>query len=165
MDAVAAADGQRALVFQGAFLQRGQHQLDVGQQQVCRLGQLHGEAGVQHVAAGHAQMDEPAVRPDPFCQPGQEGDDVMAGFPLDGVDPLQVGGAQAGDVQAAIGADVVCCLGRDGAELGHRLGGQRLDVEPDAKSVLRAPDRRHFGAGVAGNHERAPFQSAAIESS
>ncbi len=36
--------------------------------------------------------------------------------------------------------------------VGHRLGGQRLDLEPDAEAVLRRPDGGHRRAGVAGNH-------------
>ena len=34
---------------------------------------------------------------------------------------------------------------RDDAELGHGVGGMRLDLEPDAELRLRRPDGRHLG--------------------
>ena len=49
MDAMAAADGQRVLVLEGALLQRGQQIVQIGQQQVRRLGELHRKAGVENV--------------------------------------------------------------------------------------------------------------------
>ena len=33
-----------------------------------------------------------------------------------------------------------------------RVGGMRLDLEPDAEAGLRLPDRGHFRAGIAGDH-------------
>ena len=42
------------------------------------------------------------------------------------------------------------------AELGQRVGGMRLDLEPDAEAVLRRPDRGHLGAGIAGDHGGVP---------
>ena len=98
MDAVAAADGQGVFVLEGAGLQRGQHRIDIRQQQVRRLRQLHRQAGIEHVGTGHAQMDEAAVRPDRLGQPGQEGDHVVAGLALDRVDPLDVGGVDGGEL-------------------------------------------------------------------
>ena len=41
----------------------------------------------------------------------------------------------------------------DGADRGHALGGQRLDLEPDAEAVLRRPDGGHLRSGVARNHD------------
>src|SRR5262245_31894864 len=49
MDAVAAADGRRVLVLQRALLQRGQQPVDVSDQDVGRLGELHRKAGVQDI--------------------------------------------------------------------------------------------------------------------
>ena len=47
---------------------------------------------------------------------------------------------------------VLAAVLRDDAELGHGVGGVRLDLEPDAKARLRVPDRRHLGPGVAWDH-------------
>ena len=33
-----------------------------------------------------------------------------------------------------------------------RVGGMRLDLEPDVETGLRLPDGGHFGAGIAGDH-------------
>ena len=105
MDAVAAADRQRVLVLERARLQRRQHRVQVRQQQVRGLGELHRQAGVQHVRAGHAQMHEAAVLADRLGQPGEEGDHVMARLALDRVDPVDVGLADRGDLGAALLAD------------------------------------------------------------
>jgi len=152
VNTVAAADRERIFVLERTGLQRRQHGVDVGQQQIGRLRQLHRQAGVQHVGAGHALMHEPAVRPNRLGQPGQEGDDVMPGFPLDRVDAIDIGGADGGELRTAFVADAAGGLLRDGADSGHALGGQRLDLEPDAVAVLGCPDGGHFGSGVSRNH-------------
>ena len=41
---------------------------------------------------------------------------------------------------------------RDDAELGQRVAGMRLDLEPDAETGLGLPDGDHLGAGIARNH-------------
>src|SRR3954451_18131207 len=45
---------------------------------------------------------------------------------------------------------------RDDPELGHRVGGVCLDLEPDAETRLGVPDGDHLGAGVARNHGKGP---------
>ncbi len=90
MDAVAAADGERVLVLEGAALQRGEQPVEIGQQDVARLLQLHGEAGVEHVRRGHALMQEAGLGPDMLGEIGQEGDDVVLGLALDLVDARDV---------------------------------------------------------------------------
>ena len=152
MDAVAAPDGDGALVLEGAALEGGEHQVEIGEQQVGGLGELDRKAGVEHVAAGHAEMDVAALRPDALGEPGQEGDHVVAGFALDGVDALEVGGNDPADPRAAAGADGARGFEGDVAEFGHGLGGESLDFEPYAKAVFRGPDRRHLVAGVARDH-------------
>ena len=58
VDAVAAADGQRVFVLHRPGLQRRHDRVDVLQQDVGGLGQLHRQRGVQHVGAGHALVHE-----------------------------------------------------------------------------------------------------------
>ena len=58
MDAVRAADGRRQLVLVSAAFQRREQRVDIGDQDVARPPQLHGEAGVEHVRTRHALMDE-----------------------------------------------------------------------------------------------------------
>ena len=90
VDAVRAADGRRHLVLEGAPLQRREQRVDVGDQNVAGALQLHGKAGVEHVRAGHALMDEARVGADEFGEMGQEGDDVVLGDALDLVDARDV---------------------------------------------------------------------------
>ena len=92
MDAVAAADGERVLVLQRALLQRRQQLVDVAEQDVGGLGELDGEAGVEHVRRGHALVHEARLRADELAEPGQEGDHVVLGDLLDGVDLRDLAG-------------------------------------------------------------------------
>ena len=140
MDAVRAADGRRELVLERAALERGQQRVDIGDQEIGGAHELHVEAGVEHVRGGHALVHEARFRPDDLGQMGEEGDDVVLDLALDLVD--------ARDVELRVLALVPDFLRRrlrDHAELGHGVGGMRLDLEPDAKARLRRPDRRHLG--------------------
>ncbi len=123
-------------MFHGAGFQRRQHGVDVGEQQVGRLRQLHRQAGIEHVRTGHALVHEARVRPDRLGQPGQERNHVVTGLALDRVDPLDLRGVDAGELRAALLADVARCFFRNGTNAGHALGGERLDLEPDAVAVF-----------------------------
>ena len=140
VDAVRAADGRRHLVFAGAALERGVERIHVGDEKIGGAHQLHVEAGVEHVGGCHALMHEARFRPDDFGEMGQKGDDIVLDLALDLVD--------ARDIEFrrfALVPDRLRRFLRDDAELGHRVGGMRLDLEPDAKPRLRRPDRGHFG--------------------
>ena len=148
MDAVRAADGRRHLVFEGTPLERGQHPVAAGDEDVGGLRELDVEAGVEHVRRRHALVHEARFGSHQFGEVGQEGDDVVLDLRLDGVDARDVENRRL-----AFFADDARRLLRDDAEPGHGLGGVRLDLEPDPVALLRRPDRGHFGAGIAGNHE------------
>ena len=145
MDAVGAADGRRHLVLEGALLQRRQHLVDVGDQQVRGAGQLHVEAGVEHVGRGHALVHEARLGADDFGQMGQEGDDVVLGLALDLVDPRDVEGGVLG-----LGPDRLGGFLGDHAEFRQRIRRMRLDLEPDLEAGLRPPRWRPFPGGYSG---------------
>ena len=137
MDAVAAADGDRVLVLEGAALQGGEQRVEIGEQEVGGAGQLDGEAGVEHVGGGHALVHEAGVRADDLGEVGQEGDDVVLGLALDLVD--------AGDVEPRVlFPDRRGGFLRDHPEFGLGVAGMRLDLEPDATG---APSRGGNSAG------------------
>ena len=92
-------------------------------------------------------MHETRVGADELGEMGQEGDDVVLGHALDLVDALDVEGDLPRLLPDGLGA-----LLRDDAELGQRVAGMRLDLEPDAEARLRLPDGDHLGAGIAGDH-------------
>jgi len=147
MNAVAAADADRILVFEGAGLQRSEDTVHVGKQDVGSAHELDVEGCVEHVRRGHALMDEAAVGSDEFGEVGEEGDDVMLGDGLDLID--------AGDVElcrATLFPDGLCRFLRDHADLGERVASVGLDLEPDAELGFGRPDGDHFGPGVAGDH-------------
>ncbi len=155
MDAVAAPDGQGVLVFEGTRLQRRQHVIEVVQEQIGGLRQLHRQARVQHIGRCHALMQEAAVRSDGFRKPGQERDDVVARFAFDGVDTRDIFRSDGRDPGAAALADGPGGVMGNIAQARHGFGGQRLDLEPDAVAVFGCPDGGHPGAGVAGDHRYA----------
>ena len=116
-------------------------------EEIGGANQLHVEAGVEHVGRRHALMHKARFRPDDLRQMGEEGDDVVLGLALDLLDARNV---ELGVL--ALGPDLLRRVLRDDAELGHGVGGMRLDLEPDAKARLRRPDRRHFRPAVARYH-------------
>ena len=103
-------------------------------------------------------MHEARLGPDELAEPGQEGDDVVLGHPLDGVDLLDIargiGLERRHRLLAALPDRLGGVLGDD-AQLGHGVAGVGLDLEPDAEAVLGRPDGRHLRPGIARNHERA----------
>jgi hypothetical protein len=115
----------------GAALEHFEELVEIGEQDVAGAGELDREAGVEHVRAGHALVHEARLVADLLGHPGEEGDDVVLGHGLDRVD--------RGDVDRRVGRPPVPqrlggALGHH-AEFGERLGGVRLDLEPDAKRV------------------------------
>jgi hypothetical protein len=118
-----------------------------GEQQVGGADELDVERGVEHVRRGHALVDEARLlAAHDLGQVGQEGDDVVLGHRLDLVD--------AGDVEFHVLGlpDGLGILAGDHAEVGHRVAGMGLDLEPDAELGLGRPDGDHLGAGIARDH-------------
>ncbi len=152
VDAVAAADGRRQLVLEGAALEHFQQRVEVLEQQVRGLLELHRQRGVEHVRAGHPLVEPAPLGPELLAGPGQERDHVMLGDRLDRVDRVDVDLPEC--VPVVGGADGRRILGGDHPDLAHRLGGEDLDLPPDAVAVLGRPDGRHFGARIAGDHRR-----------
>ncbi len=148
VDAVAAAHRRGQLVLDGAALQGRQHQVDAADQEIGGPGQLHAEAGVQHVRGRHALVQEPGFRSDDFGDVRQEGDDVVLGDLLDLVDPVGVPDRVLALLPDGLGGQL-----RDGPDLGHRFGGVGLDLEHDVELGLRRPDGGRLGSGVAGDHQ------------
>ena len=147
MNAVGAADGRRELEFAGAALQRGVERFNIPDEKVGGANELHVETGVEHVGGRHALVHEARFRSDDFRKMRKESDDVVLGLALDFLDAR---GVELGVL--ALGPDFRRrVLGND-PELGHGVGGMRLDLEPDAKTCLWRPDRRHFRSGVTRDH-------------
>jgi hypothetical protein len=128
-------------------LQRGQQAVDIGDQDIGAARELHVEAGVEHIRRGHALMHEARFGADDLGQMGQEGDDVMLGLALDLVDALHIEGRVLG-----LGPDRLRRILRNGAQFRQRVGGMRLDLEPDLEAGLRLPDGGHFRTGIARDH-------------
>jgi len=91
-------------------------------------------------------LTEAGLRADVFGQVGEKGDDVVLRLPLDGVDPLHLERAQPADVAGG--------LVGDHPQLGLRVAGMCLNVQPDAETRFGLPDRRHLRPAVARDHLR-----------
>ncbi len=148
MDAVAAPDRGGELMFERPALEHLEQFVDVGQQDVAGARELHCQAGVEHVGRGHALVHEARLVADILGHPGQEGDHVMLGHCLDRID--------RGDVDRRVGRPPgPQRLGRrfrHHAQFAQRLGGMRLDLEPDAETGFGRPEGDHFGARITGDH-------------
>ena len=144
VDAVAAAHRRCQFVLEGSALQHREQRIEIGQQNVGGLGQLHRKTGVEHVAGGHPLVHKACLRADMLGEVGQKGDHIVAGLALDLVDAL---GLEAAPLpHRASGA-----LGDD-PQRRLRVAGICLDLEPDPVTVLRRPDPGHLGATVARDH-------------
>ena len=133
VDAVAAADAGRELVFlarlaamtlRSAFTSAMRMSAD--------LHHLHGEGGVDDVAAGQAEM-EPAAGGvvDVFGDGGGEGDDVVVERLFQFALARDEAG-QIGEPFVAAGLDLREILGGHDAFLDQRFAGEQFDLQPDA---------------------------------
>ena len=140
VDAVAAADGGRQLVLEGAPLQRVQQRVDLDQDQVGRALELDRQRGVEQVGRGQAEMQESRLRAAHLLDMGQEGDHVVAGRGLDLLDPGRI------DQPLAVGGD-------GGRERADRLGRDGADLRPWPR---RRPARRRARCRGGSRARRSP---------
>ena len=153
MNAMAAADARREFVFLRAPGDDGQQFFHVGNQNVRALLHLHGITGVAHVAACQAEMKPAAgVVVDLLGHGGGEANDVVVEnffqFALAGDEAGQIG-----EPLVAAGLDL-CEISRGNNLLLHQgLAGEQLDLQPDLELVFIRPNRPHFGARIARNHD------------
>src|SRR6202022_3600910 len=118
--------------------------VEIRQQKIGRLLQLHRQAGVEDIARGHALMDEAGLGADMLGEVGQKRDHVVMRHVLYLVDALDLEGAALSD-----GAGRT--LG-DHAECGLSIAGMGLDLEPDPIPVFRRPDAGHLRTTIARDH-------------
>ena len=147
--AVRAPGDRHAQQLEGPRLEHGHERIEVGEQEVRRLGEGGAQRGVHHVRGRQPVVDVRAGR----------GADAL----LDDVD--ERGHVVVGDLLALehVGHEDVVDHGRLGpagrglvrrhvAERRLGLGGQELDLEPHGEPGLVAEERRHVGRRVARDH-------------
>ena len=150
MHAVGATDHRHVDEFMGSANQH-RHELAGGlDEQVRGLGQLPAQRGVDDVRGGEAVVDPGTLgRPDPILDDVHESGRVVVGDRL----PLIDGGDEGGIDHGRPGPAGRSIGGRDGAELGQRLGGQELDLQHGAEAGLVAEQGRHIGGCVPRDHD------------
>ena len=149
VDAVAPPDTGGQPVLARAAFERVHRRRDAGIEQVRGAGELHREAGIQHVGRRHPLVHEARLRPDMLGEVGEEGDHVVPGLALDLLDPRDLEGAAFPHrLRRRFG---------DQPERRLRVAGMGLDLEPDAEPGLGRPERRHLLSRIARDHSaRAP---------
>jgi hypothetical protein len=153
MDAVGAADGQKALVAAGHIPKLGQKAVQAAQNKVSGPGQKHAVGRVHDVRGGAAQMDEAGRGTARLLHGGQDGDDVVAGPLLD----LE----NAVHVEIGRDPDMLHVGGGDDPEFAPGLAHGQFHFEPDPEAVFQGPQAAHFRAGVAFDHgARSPVTRA-----
>ncbi len=148
VDAVAAANAHRVLVFIGALLDRGEEVIHVLKQEICRADKLHIEASVENIRRGHALVHEAGFVANMFRHIGQKGDHIVFCLALDFVNAVYFEGSAL--------PEGLSNAFRDNAEFGLRITGVGLDFKPDLILRVWFPDFSHLGALVAWDHFGGP---------
>src|SRR5215469_7718030 len=153
VDAVAAPHGWRVFVLESAPLQPREQRIQIRQQNVRGLFQLHRKASVEHITRRHALVHEACLGADMLGEVSQERDHVMAGLALDLVDLVDL-------ERAALPYRTRSAL-RNNPERRLRIAGMRFDLKPNPVAVLRRPDPRHLGPAIARDHPSQPNDRSA----
>ena len=154
MDAVGTAGAERVTLLECTPLADLAKLLDVLDDDVGRLDKLIAQSGVAQIRRRHAKVHPAAglglalgnVLIDILAHIGKEGDDIMVGYRLDGVDLLLVEGRMLTNPRSLFFGDA------DLSQLGLCLAGKHLDLLPDSVLVLQREDVTHLGTGIAINH-------------
>jgi len=123
MDPMAAADHRGELVFDSADGNRLAKGSEVGSQNVAGLQHLHGDGRVEQVRRCETLVDPPRGRSDVRGHILQERNDVVVGSFFD----LPNGR----DIKLSFRPDLKGILAGDRPDIGHRLAGKSLNLEPD----------------------------------
>ena len=119
-----AADGGRDLCSSARRFSAASSASTSAMQKVRGAGELHGEAGVEHVGRGHALVHEARFRADDSRRR------CVRKAMTSCLTSRSISSMRAMSKPAALAQDLRR-PGRHLAELLHRFGGMRLDLEPD----------------------------------
>ncbi len=147
VDRVGPAHHHGAGLCPGLRHERSEKRVGVGDEQVARGSELERQARVENVAAGQAEVEEPALRADRLGDLAHEGNHVVLRGPLDLSDPVHVDPGAPRD--HGLGP------GRQHATRDLGLRHRELHPEHGGKARRLGPDRAHLGAGVAADHRSA----------
>ena len=136
MHAVRTADHHRVLILQRLPLQDSDQLFEIAEDDVERLGHLHGQRGVHNIRRGQPHVEKSMLRADRFHKRFEKGDHVVLRHLLDpGFLP-----------------DTCRCAARNlSGSLERRAGGQ-LDCKPDFVLTFQFPDGFHLETGISIYH-------------
>ena len=153
MHAVAAADHDRVPMFPGAAPQHVEQGIQVGQQLVRCLAQLHGKAGINHIRRGQAEVQIASLFADALGHRGDKGNYIVLDLGLDFL--------HAADIKPGVLSQPRNNRRRDVAALGQGLARQQFDLQPGGKLVLLRPDLAQRRSGVTFDHEQSAIRTSA----
>jgi hypothetical protein len=145
MHPVRPADHQRGAVLVRTRHDRLQRTVDAGQNQPAGVLDLQRERRVDDVRGRQPVVEPPPERAELLADRVHEGRHVVLRPRLD------LGHARRRRNLRPL-ADRACVVRRYRAELGPRIQGGELDLEPARELVLLRPHRGHGGSGVPGDH-------------
>jgi hypothetical protein len=150
VDAVAAADAGRELVLERPGLQRREH--------AATSASSRSEAARSWIASVVSSRSEEVS---PLCRNRASSPQTSSTWVRKAITSCRVTASIASTragvddprpLRFRLGPQPRHRVGRHLADLGHRLGGGELDVEPDRQPALGREDAGHLGAGVARDH-------------
>ena len=144
VDAVAAANHRRHGVFPRTAGDDDAEVAEVLQDDVAGFRSLHGERGIEHVAARHTLVHPAASGADIAGDVLQKGDDIVVRAALDFLD--------LGEDKLALLANGPRVFGGDVAQLRLRLASERLDLQPNLVFALVSPNGGHLRQCVSCDH-------------
>ena len=153
MHAVAAADHDRVLMFLRPPPKHGEQGIQIGQNHIRRLTQLHGKAGINHIRRGQTEMQIASLFADALSHRGDKGHHVVFDLGLNFL--------HAANIKPGVLSQMRNNRRRDVAALGQGLTRQQFDFQPGGKFVLLRPDFTQGRSGVAFNHERSAIRTSA----
>ena len=84
------ADRRGEFVLPGAFFERGQQRIDVGDEQIGRAYELNVKARIQDVRGRHTLVDEPRLRSHDLGKVSEKSNDVVLDLAFDCVDARDI---------------------------------------------------------------------------
>ena len=144
VDAVGPPDHGRRPVGASQARRGGAQGIQLDDHEIDGFDHAHGQGAVEHVGAGHAQVQVSGLGPRLLLDVLQERDHVVAHHGLERLDAV---GVEGDGGPHSLGH----ALGDEPPALHGQAGGQ-LDVEPGLILVLQGPELLELRQGVAGDH-------------
>jgi hypothetical protein len=145
MNSVGSADRQHPSVFAGPHGGCGFHFSHSCDQKVGRIPQLPSQRGVENIGGGQSLMNPAPSRANVGRHIFQKRQNIVTR-------PLFVF-VNLPNIELRFTPNRPGIFPGNDSPIRHSLASKDLDLQPARKFSFLGPQRRHFGAGISGNHE------------